>query len=40
MTGLPEGFTERMKALLGEEYEAFENSSRKERTPRGCGPIC
>ena len=32
MTGLPEGFTERMKALLGEEYEAFENSSRKERT--------
>mgnify|MGYP005810835773 FL=1 len=32
MTGLPELFAERMKELLGEEYEAFEASYGNERS--------
>ncbi len=32
MTGLPEAFVERMKKLLGEEYEAFAGSYEQERS--------
>lgn len=32
MTGLPEAFVERMKGLLGEEYEAFEASYENDRS--------